>query len=405
MRAPENLGVLRQRDFRALFWAHAISMVGDRMVAVALAFAVLEVGGSASEVGLVLAVRMFPMVASLLIGGVVADRVSRRAVMVAADLVRVATQGALAVLLLAGEAEVWSIALLSSLGGVATGFFNPASTGLLPSVVAPEDLQQANGLRATAASAGEIIGPAIAGVLVAAAGAGWALAIDALTFAASAAFLVQLQVAVKDRGQTRFLHDLREGWNEFRARRWVWAVVASAAFGNLIWGAWSALGPVVADRELGGAAAWGSVLAAQGVGALIGGVIATRARPRRPLLLVTALWGVMGLPLALLAAGVQVELLAAIAVVSGAGMMAANSTWEATLQRHVPDRALSRVSAYDWFGSLAFYPLGLAIWGPIAAAVGIADALWVAFALQLASVIVLLAVREVRELSDRTPPR
>jgi predicted MFS family arabinose efflux permease len=401
LRLPESLEVLGQRDFRALFWAHAVSMLGDRMVAVALAFAVLEVGGSVSEVGLVLAARTLPMVASVLVGGVVADRMSRRALMVAADLVRFATQATLAVLLLTGSAEVWSLAALSGLGGVATGFFNPASTGLLPAVVAPERLQQANGLRATAASAGEIAGPALAGVLVAAAGAGWALAVDAATFAISAAFLVRLRLpprAVAARSAT-FLADLREGWGEFRARTWVWTVVLSAALGNMLWGAWSVLGPVVAHRDLGGAAAWGTVLAALGVGALAGGVLATRARPRRPLLLVTAMWGVMGLPLAFLAAGAPVSLLAAAALVSGAGMMLANSLWESTLQRLVPAHSLSRVSAYDWFGSLAFAPLGMAIWGPISEAVGISSALWIAFALQFLTVLALFAVRDVRRLT------
>jgi predicted MFS family arabinose efflux permease len=401
LRLPESLEVLGQRDFRALFWAHAVSMLGDRMVAVALAFAVLEVGGSVSEVGLVLAARTLPMVASVLVGGVVADRMSRRVLMVAADLVRFATQATLAVLLLTGSAEVWSLAALSGLGGVATGFFNPASTGLLPAVVAPERLQQANGLRATAASAGEIAGPALAGVLVAAAGAGWALAVDAATFAISAAFVVRLRLPPRAVAaqRTTFLADLREGWGEFRARTWVWTVVLSAALGNMLWGAWSALGPVVAHRDLGGAAAWGTVLAALGVGALAGGVLATRARPRRPLLLVTAMWGVMGLPLAFLAAGAPVSLLAAAALVSGMGMMLANSLWESTLQRLVPAHALSRVSAYDWFGSLAFAPLGMAVWGPISEAVGISSALWIAFALQFLTVLALLAVRDVRRLT------
>jgi MFS-type transporter involved in bile tolerance (Atg22 family) len=167
----------------------------------------------------------------------------------------------------------------------------------------------------------------------------------------------------------------------------------------MLWGAWSALGPVVAHRDLGGAAAWGTVLAALGVGALAGGVLATRARPRRPLLLVTAMWGVMGLPLAFLAAGAPVSLLAAAALVSGVGMMLANSLWESTLQRLVPAHSLSRVSAYDWFGSLAFAPLGMAIWGPISEAVGISSALWIAFALQFLTVLALFAVRDVRRLT------
>jgi MFS family permease len=148
------LGVLRRREFRLMFLAQGVSVLGDRMVSVALAFAVLGVGGDASEVGLVLACRMLPMVASLLAGGVVADRVSRRGVMVVTDLVRLGSQGLMGVLLIAGAAHVWTLALLAGITGAATGFFNPASTGLLVAVVAPEELQEANGLRSTGMAAG-----------------------------------------------------------------------------------------------------------------------------------------------------------------------------------------------------------------------------------------------------------
>src|SRR3954454_10843702 len=205
--------VLRLREFRLLFGAQAVSIVGDRMVGIALAFAVLELGGSATEVGVVLAVRVAPMVATLLVGGVVADRISRRAVMVAADLSRLVTQGAIAALLLTGSAEIWMLAVLSGLTGAATGFFNPASTGLMPAIVPAEQLQEANGVRATALSGGEIVGPAIAGVLIAGFDAGWALAIDAATFAVSAAFLVRLRLPARvAREGGSFLADLRDGW-------------------------------------------------------------------------------------------------------------------------------------------------------------------------------------------------
>src|SRR4051812_34678657 len=158
-----ELGVLRQREFRLVFLAQGVSVLGDRMVAVALAFAVLELGGSATAVGLVLASRMLPLVGSLLAGGVVADRVSRRAVMVTADLVRLGSQGAIAALLIGGGARVWMLAVLSGVTGAATGFFNPASTGLLPALVKPEELQQANGLRATVMAGGGVVGAAVGG--------------------------------------------------------------------------------------------------------------------------------------------------------------------------------------------------------------------------------------------------
>jgi len=273
-------------------------------------------------------------------------------------------------------------------------------------VVAPERLQQANGLRATAQATGEILGPVIAGVLVATAGSGWALAIDAATFAVSAGFLARLNVPARTvREASTFFEDLREGWSTFRAMTWVWAFVAGAAVGNMLWGAWSVIGPVVAERDLGGAATWGAVLSAMGVGGLAGGILAIRAHPRRPLVAATLAVPVFALPLAFLAAAASAPLLAAAAFGSGAAMMYGNTVWESTLQRHVPAASLSRVSAYDWFGSFAFRPLGLAVWGPVAAAVGVSQSLWLAFALLIASALAVLGVRDVRALTDAAPAR
>jgi MFS family permease len=398
-RLPDSLGVLRIREFRLLLSGQGISVLGDRMVAVALAFAVLETGGSVSEVGLVLAAGMFPLVATVLVGGVVADRASRRAVMVAADLVRLVAQGTMAALLIGGVAEVWMLAVLAGISGAATGFFSPASTGLLPEVVPVAQLQPANALRASAVSLGEILGPVAAGVLVAAAGAGWAIAVDAATFAASAACLALLRVPARApaRGRT-FVADLREGWEAFRSRRWVWSFVAYFAIGNVLWGAWSALGPVVAHRDLGGAAVWGAILTAMGVGALAGSVVATRVAPRRPLLVAALADGVFLLPLGFLAAAPPAPVVAFGAALAGGGMALAASVWESTLQREIPAESLSRVSSYDWFGSLAFAPVGLAIWGPVAAVLGISASLWLAFGLAVAVTLALLAVPDIRAL-------
>jgi len=405
VREPGARDVLRRRDFRLLFLGQAVSVFGDRMVAVALAFAVLEIGGSASEVGLVLACAALPMVVCVLVGGVVADRVSRRTVMVVADLLRVASQGAMAALLISGSADIWILAALAGVTGAGTGFFSPASTGLLPELVPPEELQPANGLRATAVSAGEIAGPLAAGVLVALAGAGWAIAADAATFAISALCLVRIRVPARiTTAAASFLTEMREGWTAFRSRRWVWSFVLYFAIGNMMWGAWTALGPVVAEEDLGGAAAWGTVLAAVGVGGLVGAVLATRVRPRRPLVMVGLTEGLFALPLAFLAAGAPVPLLALGSALSGAGMMLGNSMWESTLQRRIPAAALSRVSSYDWFGSFAFRPLGLAVWGPVAGAIGVASALWIAFAVFMAALAVLLALPDARRLGATPSP-
>jgi MFS family permease len=394
-----GLDLLRRRDFRLLFSGQAVSVLGDRMALVALAFAVLEIGGSASDVGFVLAAGALPLVLTVLAGGVVADRTSRRAVMVVADLVRVTSQGAMAALLIAGAAEVWMLAAAAAVTGAATGFFSPASTGLLPEVVLAEQLQPANGLRASAASAGEILGPVVGGVLVAAVGAGWAIGADALTFAVSAACLASMRIPPKAVAQTSsFLADLREGWVAFRSRRWVWTFVLYFTVVNLLWGAWSSLGPIVAERDLGGAAAWGTILSAMGVGALAGSLLAAQVKPSRPLLFAALADALFVLPLGFLAATPPAALIACGALLSGAGMALALSVWESTLQRHIPGESLSRVSSYDWFGSLAFYPLGLAIWGPIAAAIGIDVSLWLACGLALGFTLALVSVPDIRRL-------
>jgi MFS family permease len=398
-RLSENLEVLRDNRFRRLLSAAAISWFGDRMVVVALAFAVLAIRGSAAQIGIVLAVRSGSLVVSLLLGGVVADRLSRRAIMVWADLSRVLTQGLLAGLVIAGAAQIWTLALLTGLTGVAGGFFNPASTGLLPAIVPADRLQQANGVRATAMSAGEIGGPVLAGVLVAAVGSGWALAVDAATFAASCGLLMGVRVpADAERAATSFWADLREGWTTFRGTTWVWMFVLWASLANLTWGAWQVLGPVVAKHDLGGPVAWGAINATLGAGALLGAIGAIRQMPRRPILAAGLTGFTVVPPLALLAGGAPALPIAIGAFASGAGMMFGNAVWESTLQRHIRPEALSRVSAYDWFGSFAFAPVGLAIWGPIAQAVGISETLWLAVGVAVLSTASLLCVRDVRRM-------
>ena len=391
--------VLRLREFRLLFSAQAVSNLGDRMVPIALAFAVLELGGSVAQVGIVMACRTFPLVATLLIGGVVADRVSRRTVMIVSDVVRVLSQGVTAALLIAGVAQVWELAVLAGVTGAAGGFFYPAVVGVMPLIVPREQLGAANGVRATALSGGEIAGPVLGGLLIAGVGPGWALGLDAATFFVSALFLLALRLPVAAaREPSTFLADLREGWGVFRSMTWVWAIVLAAALGNMIWAAWSVLGPVIAERSLGGAAAWGFVLGAMGVGALIGSVVAIRARPERPLIWATIAYGLVVFPLAFLAAGVPLALLAVGGLLGGLSSMLGNTIWEATLQSHVPEESLGRVSAYDWFGSMAFNPLGMAIWGPIAAGIGVSTALWVAVVVLACISGALLATPAIRQL-------
>ena len=402
MRRAGSLDALRERQFRLFYVGQTVSLLGDGMLSVALAFAVLSLTGSASDLGIVLAARAIPLVALLLTGGVVADRLPRRAVMLSTDVVRLASQGASGLLLVTGEAQVWQLAALQAVYGSATAFYYPASTGLIPLVVSGARLQQANALRGLSQAAGGIAGPAVAGVLVASVGAGWALLTDAATFGVSAVFLAQLRLPARDRVHVQpFLRDLREGWREFTARTWVWAIVLAASVGNMLNAAYRVLGPVVAKQSLGGAGAWAAISAGVGVGSVAGGVIALRSRPRRPLLF-ACLWGMFfGGPMLLLAAVAPTPAIVAVAVLSGTGLMVFNTLWETTLQQEVPERALSRVSAYDWFGSIAFEPVGLALVGPIAAGLGTAPTLWVAGSLTLATTLGVLAVPSVRRFEVR----
>jgi MFS family permease len=394
-----RFAALEERPFRLLFLGQAVSLLGDGMVGVALAFAVLELTGSATDLGIVLAARTVPLVAFLLAGGVWADRLPRRALMVTTDLIRLAAHGAMAALLIAGEPGIWLIAALAAIAGAASAFFNPAISGIMPSVVSSERLLQANALRGLTEAGGRIAGPALAGVLVVGVGPGWALAVDAATFGISAAFLAAIPMPAHVPVEARsFVADLREGWDDFRSRTWLWTTVASVTFGNMMFAAYFVLGPLVADRELGGAGAWALIASAFGVGLLVGGIVLLQLDPRRPVLVATFAVALYTLPLAFLAIPATAAVTAAAALLAGAGLAVANNLWETTQQRHVPPELLSRVTSYDWFGSLAAVPVGMLLWGPIGEAIGVGEALWIAFALQLASILVLFAVREVREL-------
>lgn len=374
-----SFDALRERQFRLLFTGQIISLLGDAITGVALAFAVLDLTGSASDLGYVFAAKTVPLVTFLLVGGVFADRLPRRAVMLGADVVRFGAQGAVALLILTHHAQIWQIVILQALSGTASAFFNPASTGLTPMTVSPERLQQANALRGLSMASTGIIGSVISGVLVASIGAGWALAIDAASFAVSAFFLAQLQLpAHVTLPPQSFLSDLREGWREFSSRTWVWVIVVAASIGNMMSSCFVVLGALLAKTSLGGPGAWAAILASMGIGSLVGGGISLRVRLRRPLFFGSSLLGLAALPLGLLAVRAPIALIAAGALLSGAGTMIFNSLWETSLQRHVPAAALSRVSAYDWFGSLAFQPVGLVIAGPAAAAIGVSTTLWIA---------------------------
>jgi predicted MFS family arabinose efflux permease len=271
------VGPFRSAAFRYLFAGRFVSFLGNAIAPVAIAFAVLDLTGSAGDLGLVLAARSLPMVVFVLVGGVVADRLPRQVVLAAASGLSALTQAIAAALLLTDNATIASLMALEALNGASSAFLFPAIAGITPQTVAPKLLQQANASLRLGQNAAWIGGAAVAGFLVAAVGSGWSLAVDALTYALGALLLSRIRLPPGDRvvaGST--LRDLREGWTEFRARTWVWVIVIQATFVNLaIACGFTTLGPVIADETV-GRQVWGLVLAAQAVGMILGGLLALR---------------------------------------------------------------------------------------------------------------------------------
>ncbi|HET7171416.1 MAG TPA: MFS transporter [Gaiellales bacterium] len=401
MRIPKAIAPLREREFRLLFCGQSISLIGDNLAPIALAFAILDDGGSATDVGIVYSANILARVAFMLVGGVWADRLSRRRVMLAADVARAVCTGVLAVAVIAGGAPLALFVAMVAVHGVGAAFFTPASTGLVPQTVGAPLLQRANALLGIAHSGGSVLGPAAGGAVIALSGPGTALATDAGTFVASAAALLAMRPPEHDRGDvgSGFLSDLADGWAEFRARTWVWVVVLQyAVWHMLVLAPFMVLGAVVARDELGGAGAWAVILAASGVGELAGGIVALRLRPRWPLRAAT--WaGLLWAPqVALLALREPAWLIGAAALVAGAGMAFSMAVWNTALHEHVPARSLARVSSYDWAGTLVFLPLGFALAGPAADAASISTVLWLGVTWSLASAAIVLAVPSVRAM-------
>ncbi|GLW58471.1 MFS transporter [Kitasatospora phosalacinea] len=415
---PEVLRV--ERQFARLFVGQSLSVLGDRVSFVALPFAVLSIGGSAADVGLVTAAGLLPLLVFTLAGGVWADRLPRQRIMLASDLVRCAVQAAVAVLLFTGEARVGVLASLMALFGVADAFFLPASTGLLPLLVPADRLREANALRGFVQSGSLVVGPALAGLLVAAVGPGGALAVDAASFAASAAVLARLGAVggavgggavdgVDGRAERDerlgFLAELRVGWQQVRSRTWVWSgMLAIAVYHVVVLPSVFVLGPVLAEREWGGADAWAVVVVAFGLGAIVGDVCAYRLKPARPMAVAAVAMAVASCQALIIGSGAPVWAIAALEAVTGVGVSLCFVLWETSLQVHIPERVLSRVSSYDHLISVALMPLGLVLAGPLSDRLGVRPMLFGMTALAVPAALALLALPAIRRLPASRPP-
>jgi hypothetical protein len=384
-----------------------LSLVGDRIMLVALPFAVLEAGGSLGAVGLVVAAQLLPFLVFALVGGVISDRGDRRRVLIASDLARLVVQLAGGLLLVTGAATPVLLGALAALYGTADAFFQPAFTGLLPQTVShPGQLQPANALRGLSFSVASIAGPALAGVLVGVFGAGAAMLFDAGSFAVSVACLLRLRPRVAadaaEEAPPPFLEAMRAGWHEVRSRSWVLAgLAATSVYAGIVLPAVFVLGPVTIAREHGGPGAWAAVVVAFGLGCVLGDVSLLRVHPPHALRVAGLALIAASCQAAVYGSGFALGPLLALQFATGIGVTLFFTLWEVSLQEHIPGEALSRVSSFDYLAGTILMPLGTALAGPVADALGTQATLRGMSALGVASALAFLAVPSVRALPRR----
>ena len=403
-----SLAPLEYRAFRYLLSGRFASLLGNGIAPIALAFAVLDLSGSATALGLIVACRTIPQIFLMLFGGVIADRFPRDRVIVVANSLGAGTQGLAALLLITGTAELWQLAAIEAANGAVTAFAFPATSALTPQTVPNKVLQQANALLRLAINAAMISGAVLGGILVASIGSGWAMGVDAVTFGVGAVLFARIRLKPtpqsaegESQPKSSVLSDLRNGWQEFLGRTWIWTIVLAASFMNAAWtGSVGVLGPLLADESF-GRTGWGLVLASSAAGMATGALVALRVRPVRTLR-VGVLAIMLMVPL-LVAMGLSpvLGLLLPTAFIAGVGLETFGIYWDLSLQQHVSEDVLSRVYSYDALGSFVFVPLGQIAAGPLAIAAGTQDALLLAAGIVVIATLAMLAVPTVRNL-ERT---
>jgi MFS family permease len=369
---------LRHRDF-ALMWAgFATSMIGDGVYLVAIAWQAYELSSTPAALSLVGFAWTLPTVLLLLAGGVVSDRRDRRRVMLLADALRAGAVAIAAALSLAGVLELWQLIVLVAVYGVGDALFLPSATAIVPTLIPPDEVVQANALEHLARPlAMRFAGPALGGLIVAVGGAGLGFAFDAVTFVVSALCLAAMRpipaAAVAGRSLRAATREVREGFSYVRSQPWLWATLGAAGLALLaFYGPLQVLVPYMIKEELGlGAGTFGAVLAAGGIAQIIVALtISQRGLPRRQVTVMYVSWTLATAVIAGYAVATQRWQLMAIAAVGGALQGAGSIVWGTMMQTRVPSRLLGRVASVDWMVSTALIPLSFALVGPLAEAFG-----------------------------------
>lgn len=401
MRLPYR-DVLGHREFRLFIGARTVSQLGNYASITVIAFAVLSTGAGAGGVGLVLGAESLAMTVLLLLGGVLGDRVPQRLLLVSADLSRFVTQGLTAALLLAGVAQLWELMILQFLSGAASGIVVPSIYAISQETAPARLRKDNNAMQSLVAAVSTVVGPGLGALLTAVSSPGGALAADAFSFLVSAVLLSRLRVG-SQRGEAaeNAFANVRQGWHEFRRRRWLWSVtVLSGVSVLVVYAPIMALGPVVARQWLGGISAWAAILAAMGIGGIVAGVAAAWMHPAKPLTWVV--WGsILWLPvLPLLAFHAPVWSIAAAAALFGFDNTLFWTFWGTTVQQRVPKDVLARVNSFDSLGIYGPSPVAYFLIGPVVALLRVSGTLLAGGVILTAAVVVVGLVPEVRTFTD-----
>src|SRR5215475_7190176 len=398
--------VLANRNFRLLLADRLLAPMAAAFSLVGVSFAVLAATGSTADLSYVIAAQAAPALVFLLVGGVIADRIAPQLVIVAANVMMAVGEGLFGILVLTSHPAVWVMIVLELVTGTGIALFYPASMALLPRLVPADQMREASAISRLTMNGALMAGAAVAGECVALFGAGWALAVCGVGMLATIPLLLGIQVAPLARadgehGRDRapnMLRELREGWSEFRSHTWLWATVLQFTVVLTAWaGGFQVLGPAVADAHLGGAAAWGLISAAEATGLIVGGLVALRWSPRRPMLFIVLSGGAIAIsPLSLaMATLLPLWVICASSFLLGVVIEAMSVVWTVTMATNIPADKLARVSGYDGLGSMMGMPVGALVAGPLAARIGVSATQYGAAAITLIASALTLIPRDV----------